>query len=98
MHKQTVSKPDLIAVIQAKHPGLTKKAVSEVVDALLATVAETIAKGDEINIMGFGKFHTASRAARTGRNPQTGAEIKIAASVVPKFTPGKALKSSLARK
>jgi DNA-binding protein HU-beta len=98
MSKQTLSKSELISAIQARHPDLTKKAVGEVVDTLLTTVAETIAKGDEINIAGFGKFCTAGRAARIGRNPQTGAEIKIAASVVPKFTPSKALKSSLARK
>jgi DNA-binding protein HU-beta len=95
---KSLSKSDLVVEIAAKHPDLSRKAVGEVVDSLLSTVGEQLAAGNEIAITGFGKFSVASRAARTGRNPQTGQAIKIAASKAPKFTPGKALKDAIAAK
>lgn len=98
MSKTTLSKADLIAAVQAKHPDLTKKQVGEVVDTLLGAISVTIAKGDEVSISGFGKFHTAARASRVGRNPKTGEEIRIAASIAPKFSPGKTLKDAVASK
>ena len=86
------SKTDAIAVIQRRHPDLTKKQVTEVIDSLLQFIAQAMAAGEEVSLPGFGKFTTSKRAARTGRNPLTGATLQISESVVPKFMPGKALK------
>lgn len=98
MSKPIVGKAELVATIQAKHPEMTKAAVAKVVDALLDSIKETMAQGGEVSITGFGKFHTVNRAARTGRNPQTGVTMQIPASVGPKFTAGKALKDAVASK
>ena len=73
----------------------TKKQAQEVVDCIFDTVTEALKKEDAVQIAGFGSFKTAKREARTGRNPQTGAEIQIAARMVPKFTPAKALKDAV---
>jgi nucleoid DNA-binding protein len=62
---------------------------------LLAAVTKALKKGDDVTLVGFGTFKVAKRKARTGRNPQTGAEIKIKATKVPKFVPGKALKEAV---
>jgi DNA-binding protein HU-beta len=98
MSKQTLGKSELISAVAAKNPDLSKKAVGEVVDSLLSTISEELAQGNEISITGFGKFSTVARAARNGRNPQTGAVVQIPASVAPKFSPGKALKDAIASK
>ena len=82
----------------AKEAGLTKKAAAEAVDAYNAIVTKTLKKKDKVVLVGFGTFETTKRAARTGRNPQTGKEIKIAASTAPKFKPGKALKLAVNKK
>lgn len=73
-----------------------KKTVKANLDALLSTVSETLSKGDSIVIPGFGTFTTKNRAARTGRNPQTGEAIEIAATRVPHFKAGNHLKASVA--
>jgi nucleoid DNA-binding protein len=73
----------------------TKKQAQEVVDCIFDTVVGALKKNDPVQIAGFGSFKTAKREARTGRNPQTGAEIKIDARMVPKFTPAKALKDAV---
>ncbi|WP_319521617.1 HU family DNA-binding protein [uncultured Desulfosarcina sp.] len=73
----------------------TKKQAQEVVDTVFSAITGALKKNEPVQIAGFGSFKTAKREARTGRNPQTGAEIKIAARTVPKFVPGKALKDSL---
>ena len=73
----------------------TKKQAQEVVDTVFATITNALKENDSVQIAGFGSFKTAKREARTGRNPQTGAEIQIAARTVPKFVPGKALKDEL---
>ena len=73
----------------------TKKQAQEVVETVFATITSALKKNDAVQIAGFGSFKTAKREARTGRNPQTGAEIKIAARTVPKFVPGKALKEAV---
>ncbi len=70
----------------------TKKQAQEVVDSVFSTITKALKKNEPVQIAGFGSFKTAKREARTGRNPQTGAEIKIEARMVPKFVPGKALK------
>jgi len=62
------------------------------VDCVLESISQALKKGDAVTLVGFGTFKVVKRKARTGRNPQTGAEIKISASNAPKFVPGKALK------
>ena len=64
-------------------------------DAALSAVRKTLQKGSTVSLVGFGTFSVSKRAARTGRNPRTGEAIKIKASKVPKFTPGKPLKDAL---
>ena len=73
----------------------TKKQAQEIVDTVFSTITAALKKNDAVQIAGFGSFKTAKRDARTGRNPQTGAEIKIPARTVPKFVPGKALKDAV---
>ncbi|PNE59619.1 HU family DNA-binding protein [Paraburkholderia fungorum] len=86
-----MNKSELIEAI-ANRTGSTKAATQEHLDAVIETISDAIAKGDTVQLVGFGSFGAADRAARTGRNPQTGAEIEIKASRTPKFTAGKALK------
>lgn len=76
----------------AANSGLGKGDATKAVDAVLNTIEETLARGGEINFTGFGKFSVAQRGARQGVNPQTGEKIQIAASQVPKFSAGSALK------
>lgn len=73
----------------------TKKEAQEAVECVFATITKALKKKDAVQIVGFGSFKVNKRAARKGRNPQTGAEIKIAARMVPKFVPGKALKDAV---
>ena len=75
--------------------GLTKVDAKETIEAVLAAIAEATAGGDEVSLSGFGKFKVTSRPAREGRNPATGAAIKIAASKKLSFTPAKAVKDAL---
>lgn len=75
--------------------GLTKKDATAAVDAVFDSVQATLAKGEKVQLIGFGNFEVRSRAERKGRNPQTGEEIKIPASKVPAFKPGKALKDAV---
>ena len=79
----------------AKATGLTKKDATASVDAVFASIEEALAKGEKVQLIGFGTFEVRERAARKGRNPQTGAEIEIPASKVPAFKPGKALKDAV---
>ena len=74
---------------------LTKAKAAECVDAFIETISKSLSKGKEVRLVGFGTFTSVKRKATTGRNPRTGAEIKIAASVQPKFKPGKALKDQV---
>ena len=74
---------------------LTKKDAADAVDALFETISNTLAKEGKIQLIGFGTFEVRERAARTGRNPQTGEEIQISASKVPAFKPGKELKEAV---
>ncbi|MCA1355331.1 HU family DNA-binding protein [Weissella cibaria] len=75
--------------------GLTKKDATAAVDAVFASIQDTLAQGDKVQLIGFGNFEVRTRAARKGRNPQTGEEIEIAASKIPAFKPGKALKDAI---
>ena len=79
----------------AKNHGLTKTAAKQLIDGALSSIHDAIASGEEVVLNGFGKFKIRSRAARTGRNPRTGATLKIAASKNVAFTPSKALKTAL---
>lgn len=74
---------------------LSKKDATNAVDAVFDSITESLAKGDKVQLIGFGNFETRDRAARKGRNPQTGAEIEIAATKVPAFKPGKQLKDAV---
>lgn len=73
----------------------TKKDAQAAVDVVLSSITEALGKGDAVSLVGFGTFKVAERKARKGRNPQTGEEIYIAASKVPKFVAGKALKEAV---
>ena len=73
----------------------TKKQAQEVVDCVFSSVIDKLKKNEAVQIAGFGTFKTAEREARTGRNPQTGEEMKIEARTVPKFVPAKALKEAV---
>ena len=79
----------------AKKTQLTKKDVSATVEALFETIQEALKAGEKVQVIGFGTFEVRERAARKGRNPQTGKEIKIKASKVPAFKAGKALKEAV---
>ena len=88
------NKAELVSEVAAKTK-LTKKDVSEAVDAIFESIQEDLAKGEKVQLIGFGTFEVRHRAARKGRNPQTGDEIEIPASEVPAFKPGKALKEAV---
>ncbi|EMI7062680.1 DNA-binding protein HU-beta [Providencia rettgeri] len=89
-----MNKAQLIDQI-ASDANISKAAAGCVVDAFVATVTGSLSKGDDVALVGFGTFSVRERAARTGRNPQTGKEIKIAAAKVPAFRPGKGLKDAV---
>ena len=89
-----MNKADLVASIAAK-AGLTKKDAEAALNAVVASIEEALVKGDKVALVGFGTFETKKRAARKGKNPQTGAEISIAASTVPSFKAGKGLKDAV---
>ena len=89
-----MTKAELINAI-ATQTGLTKKNAAAAVDAFTSTVSGALAKGDKVQLVGFGSFVVTKRAARNGRNPQTGAAVKIPASKAPKFKAGKALKDAV---
>ena len=79
----------------AKKTQLTKKDVSAAVDALFETIQEALQAGEKVQVIGVGNFEVRERAARKGRNPQSGEEIQIEASKVPAFKAGKALKDAV---
>ena len=85
-----MNKNELISEI-AESCELTKAKAAECTDAFIEAVSKSLSKGDEVRLVGFGTFSVVQRKATTGRNPRTGAVIKIAASKKPKFKPGKAL-------
>lgn len=89
-----MNKADLVEAM-AEKAGVSKKDAEASLKAFTDVVAEELKKGEKIQLVGFGTFEVSERAARTGRNPQTGAEMTIAASKAPKFKAGKALKDSL---
>lgn len=86
-----MTKADLVAQV-AKKAGLTTKAAKDAVAAVFGTVTDSMKRGEKVVVTGFGTFLVRKRASRKGRNPQTGAEIKIPATKTPGFTAGKSLK------
>lgn len=89
-----MNKTELVSAVAEKSE-ISKKDAAKAVDAVFATIEEALAKGDKVQLIGFGTFEVRERAARKGRNPQTGDEIEIPASKVPAFKPGKALKEAV---
>lgn len=89
-----MNKTELIDAIAADSDE-SKAAVQRILDALIDNVTSAVAKGDSVQLVGFGTFASGSRAARTGRNPRTGEEIKIAAAKTVKFSAGKAFKDAV---
>ncbi len=89
-----MNKMELISVM-AENAGLSKKDAEAALKAFLGAVEGALVKGDKVQLVGFGTFEVRERAARIGRNPQTGAEMKIAAAKVPAFKAGRALKDKI---
>jgi DNA-binding protein HU-beta len=89
-----MNKSELVEAV-ADHADLTRAAAARAVDAVLNNVTAALKQGDQVTLVGFGTFEVRSRKARTGRNPQTGEEIKIKASRSPTFKAGKALKDAV---
>ena len=92
-----MNKSELIEAV-SKEADITKAAAERFLAAVTATVVKAVSKGDSVALIGFGTFKSSKRAARTGRNPQTGKELKIAATTVPRFTPGATFKTAVAGK
>ena len=87
-----MNKEELVQEI-SKKASVTQKEAAEVLSALVETIQKTVAKGKKVTLVGFGTFEPRKRAARVGRNPQTGKELKIPAKTVPAFSAGKKFKT-----
>ncbi|NJD35513.1 MAG: HU family DNA-binding protein [Betaproteobacteria bacterium] len=92
-----MNKSELIDAV-AERAELSKAAVNKAIDAMTEVITAVIAKGNPVALIGFGTFKSVNRAARTGKNPKTGAPLKIAAKAVPKFSAGAGLKAAGAGK
>lgn len=92
-----MNKSELIEIVAAASD-LSKVAAGKALDALIASITKAVTKGDTVTLVGFGTFKSSKRAARVGRNPQTGKELKIAATTVPRFTAGAGFKAAVAGK
>lgn len=91
-----MNKTELVAAVAAKTE-LSKKNAEKAVAAVLETVAETLAAGEKVQLVGFGTFETREREARSAKNPRTGETVAVAASRVPAFKAGQALKTKVAK-
>ncbi|UOQ42706.1 HU family DNA-binding protein [Halobacillus salinarum] len=89
-----MNKTDLINAVSEK-ADLSKKDATQAVDSVFESIMGSLKDGEKVQLIGFGNFEVRERAARKGRNPQTGEEIEISASKVPAFKPGKALKDAV---
>ncbi len=89
-----MNKTELVNAV-AERTELTKKDATAAVDAVLSAIQAKLVDGEDVQMIGFGTFLTRDRAARKGRNPQTGEEIEIAATTIPAFKPGKDLKDAV---
>ncbi len=92
-----MNKSELVE-IAAKEADLSKAATEKTLAAIIGAIVKAVAKGDTVTLVGFGTFKSSKRAARIGRNPQTGKELKIAASTVPRFTAAATFKAAVAGK
>ena len=92
-----MNKSELIAAIAAKE-GMEKKQAEKAVNAVTGAIGDALAKGDKVQLIGFGTFEVRARKAKKARNPQTGEVIKVPATKVPAFKPGSALKDKVAKK
>lgn len=95
METFNMNKSELVDAIAADAE-ISKAAANRAIDAFVAAVTKSLGKGEDVTLIGFGTFTVGERAARTGRNPRTGEEIKIKATKLPKFRPGKSLKEVVA--
>jgi len=86
-----MTKQEFVDAVAAR-TGLSKGEAARAVDAVLDTITDTLQRGDAVTFTGFGKFSTSARSARMGVNPRTGAKVTIPATIVPKFSAGRALK------
>ena len=89
-----MNKSELVNTV-AEQTGQTKKIAEQIIDATFDAITESLSKEDKVQLVGFGSFEVKSRAARVGRNPQTGENVDIPASKVPVFKAGKALKEAV---
>ena len=89
-----MNKEELVQEVSKKSK-VTQKETAEIINALMETIEKTVSKGKKVTLVGFGTFESRKRAARIGRNPQTGKEIKIAAKTVPAFSAGKKFKEAV---
>jgi nucleoid DNA-binding protein len=89
-----MNKQDIVSKI-AKDTGLAKTTARAAIESLIDTITRSLKKGDSVSFIGFGTFKTVNRKARTARNPQTGADIKLPKRRVPRFSAGKALKQAV---
>lgn len=87
-----MNRAELVEILASKND-LSKTAANAVLDTLIETIQTTVKKGDAVQLVGFGTFKSAKRAARTGKNPATGAALKIPAAMVPKFVAGAKFKA-----
>jgi DNA-binding protein HU-beta len=95
--EESMNKSELVE-ITAKEADISKAAAEKALSAAMGAIVKAVAKGDTVTLVGFGTFKSSKRAARVGRNPQTGKELKIAATTVPRFTAGASFKSAVAGK
>jgi len=90
-----MTKSDLIKQLADSNPHLTQRDIEKIVSTVFDEVTEALARGDRVELRGFGAFSVREREARTGRNPRTGAEVKVPDKVVPYFKTGKELRERL---
>lgn len=89
-----MNKSELVKGV-AERSDLSRKDATDAVDAVFSAITEALSKDEKVQLVGFGSFEVRSRAERKGRNPQTGEEIKIPATLIPAFRPGKTLKDAI---
>lgn len=89
-----MNKSELVKGV-AERADLSRKDATDAVDAVFSAITEALSKDEKVQLVGFGSFEVRSRAERKGRNPQTGEEIKIPATLIPAFRPGKTLKDAI---
>ena len=92
-----MNKEELVQAV-AKKTEVSQKLTDEILGSIIETITKTVSKGKKVTLVGFGTFEPRKRAARTGRNPQTGKELKIAAKTVPAFSAGKKFKELVSKK